>query len=203
MNDKERILMTIIDRLYSTQVLALNGIRESMFVDEIMGHDYVHFGAYDDRKVKPGDLVLAQTGRVDDFKIGWVESTVTHDTCIIREIGSDRLCRYSNESFIRIVGLHDELLLEGDQYQFKLKVLKAFSRGEHSYIYRYGGIEFPEPRKARFWIRCIFGGVPPGSKKPFPVEMKWNKRTTIKSILQNMIDAGYGTAFKNNKDNES
>lgn len=194
MNDKERILMTILERLYLTQSLCLKGYEEKMFSDSMNGHEYVHFGAYDDRPVQKGDLVMAQTGPVNDWKIAWVHQVVSSDTCVLREIGSNRLCTWSNERFCRIVGLHESLLLEGEEYLFERKVIKAFHKGD-KYIYRFGGVDFLDNGIATIWIREVFGGMLSDKKgtKPFSFDMKWSPKTSIKSILKNMIDNGYGT----------
>lgn len=201
MNDKERILMSVLERLYFTQVLCLRGDQESKFRDSVDRREYVHFGAYDDRPIQKGDLVLAQTGRVSDWKIAWVHEVVSFDTCILREIGSNRLCNWGNEKFIRIVGVDSSVLLEQDQYIFQQKVIKAFSKG-NEYLYRFGGVEFPQDGVAMVWIREAFGGIGKPSK-PFSFEMKYNKKTSVKKILESMISNGYGTKeFEKLEDNK-
>ena len=191
MNDKERILMTILNRLYSTQFLCLRGYEEKMFLDTDKS-EYVHFGAYDDRPIQKGDLVMAVTGNVSDWKIAWVHQVVSSDTCVLREIGSNRLCTWGNERFCRIAGIHESLLLEGDVYLFEQKVIRAFDKGDE-YWYRFGGIDFLENGIARIWIREAFGGIKNRSK-PFSFELKWNKRTSVKGILEALRVNGYGTS---------
>jgi hypothetical protein len=191
MNDKERILIAILERLCLTQFLALRGDEEAKFRDNVDGHEYVHFGAYDDRPIQKGDLVIAQTGPIDDFKIAWVHQVLESDTCLLREIGSNRLCTWSNERFTRIAGMPDMLMLEGEQYIFQQKVFKAFRKGDE-YWYRFGGVDFLDGNIARIWIREAFGGLGKPSK-PFSCEMTWNKRTSVKKILETMRESGYGT----------
>ena len=192
MNDKERILMEVLNRLSLTQTLCLRGDTETKFKNPSDGYEYVHFGAYDDRPVKKGDLVLACTGNVSDWKVGWVHEVVSRDTCVIREIGSNRLCNYSNERFTRIVGMPEESIYEGDEYIFQQKVMRAFGKGDE-YFYRYGGVDFLENRTARIWIREVFGGMIHGGSVPFSCDMKWDKRTSVKKILETMRENGYGT----------
>lgn len=189
MNDKERILMTILERMSMTQTLCLRGNQEKQFQDK--DGQYVHFGCYDDRKVQAGDLVMAFTGPVSDWKIAWVDQVISDNECVLREIGSHRLCRWSNEQFKRIVGLDSSLLLEGDQYQFQIKVMRVF-RKEDQYWYRFGGIDFLPNQIARIWIREAFGGIRNPSK-PFSFEMPWNKRISLKKITEAMYANGYGT----------
>ena len=191
MNDKERILLVLLDEMSLTQLLCLRGNEEAKFKDETRG-EYVHFGAYDDREVQKDDLVLCATGNVHDWKIGWVHEVIDMSTCIIREIGSNRLCNVSNEMFKRIVGVGDSLLLEGEKYIFQQKVMRAFGKGDE-YMYRFGGIDFLDDQTvARVWIREAFGGIDKPSK-PFSFEMAWNKRTSVKKILEAMRENGYGT----------
>jgi len=184
--------MSIINGLRSS-LLLVGKSSEKDFEHEFGKHKYrdVHFGCYDDRPLQPGDLVLAQTGPVDDFKVAWVYQVVSESNCILREIGSSHLCNYSNETFKRIVGMDKELLLEGDRYLFRVKVLKAFKRGG-DYSYRYGDVEFHNERIVEIWIRESFGGWD-GESIPFSFKMKWNKKTSIKKILETMIENGYGT----------
>lgn len=191
MNDKERILTTILDQFYYTQTLCFHSPKENDFIKS-GGDTYVHFGAYDDRKIKVGDLVMGKTGKVHDFKIGFVHEILSKFEMVIREIGSNKLCNYSNESFTRIVGLKPSDLYEKGQYGFYQKVLKAFTRG-NEYSYRYGGLEFLGDNIAKIWIREAFGGFGECKSCPFSFKIEWNKRTTIKEILNLMIENGYGT----------
>jgi len=190
MNDRERILMSILQRLQFTQGLCLHGDYKKQF-EKDGNTEYVHFGTFDDRPLQIGDLVMGQTGPIDDFKIGWVHKIISFDNLIIREIGSDRLCNYSNESWKRIVGMDKSLLLEGDKYNFNIKVQKAFHRG-NEFSYRFGGVDFEEDT-AKIWIREAFGGMINGGTVPFSFVIPWNKKTTIKKILELMIENGYGT----------
>lgn len=59
-------------------------------------------------------------------------------------------------------------------------------------MYRFGGIDFLEGKKARIWIREVFGGLNRRSE-PFSFEMSWSGKTGIKAILALMRENGYGT----------
>lgn len=192
LSDRERILMTIIDRLASTQILMPGSVHRwgpEAFTTPSLG-TLVHFANY--AEPKPGDLVLAKTGHVSEWKIGWyVEKRFgTFGGAVIREIGSERLCNYDNESFVPIVGLDPISLLESDQRQFYVKVLHAFRKGDE-YVYRFGGLRFEGP-EAVITIREVFGGMGKPSQ-PFDIRMVWNKRTSAKTILAAMRAGGYGT----------
>lgn len=197
MTDKERILMSIIRELSMSQTLApavrMRGYDRENWLDTD-GREFVHFANYiQDGDLKVGDLVLCQTsGRSEshDFNIGFIHEYVGYGDCVIREIGTNRLCRIGNERFIPIKGLKDYQLWENDKHEFSVKIHRAFSKGGSDW-YRYGGLEF-EGDEAVIWIREKWGGLMNPSK-PFEVRIKWNKKTTIKAILNAMRDAGYGT----------
>jgi len=191
MDDKNRILMEVIKELHTTLML---GVRYQDFdrtlLDRGVGREYVHFGRFEE--IKSGDLVMGTTGHTSDFTIGWVDEVLGHSHCMIREIGSDRLCNYSNESFVKIKGLKPEQLWEQEYKEFEKKLIKAFVRGG-DWEHRYGGLEFGEDRKNRtatISIRKRWGNP---DYHPFSFTMKWNKRTSIKKILEEMRQAGYGT----------
>jgi hypothetical protein len=191
LSDRERILMVIIDQLSTTQTLARPS-RMAWSSDEYKDHSgsyhYVHFAPW--KEPSPGDLVLAQSGHVSRWKVGWYVEKQS-DGALIREIGSDKLCNYGNESFRPIVGLENDLrLLEGDRYQFLIKVYKAFARGDE-YIYRFGGLRF-DANDAVITIREVFGGLGKPSV-PFEARIQWAKRTSVAAILKVMREAGYGT----------
>ena len=193
MTDRERILTTIVDQLCSTLLLApgCRGYEKESFRDSMRSDAsyYVHFAHY--RDPEPGDLVLARTGGVCEWKVGWyIEKRDDLGGAVIREIGSDRLCNYGNESFVPIVGLGSLSLLEGDKYEFYVKVLRAFGRC-NEYLYRFCGLRF-ECKEAVVTVREAFGGLGKESN-PFDVRMVWSKRKSIKNILQVLRAGGYGT----------
>lgn len=192
LTDRERILTRLIDALALSQTLAPAGVRR--WGDECFtGHDgypYAHFAFW--REPKAGDLVLARTGTVSEWKVAFYVEPLPGSCggAVVREIGTGRLCNYENEQFVPIVGLSDIDLLEGDKYLTYQKVLAAFRAGDE-YLYRFGGIEF-DGDEVVIWIREAHGGFGKPSE-PFSVRMKWNKRTSIKEILAAMRAGGYGT----------
>jgi hypothetical protein len=196
-NDKERILMEVISGLRTAQSLAPRDAKSKEWTigdaayDNGSGGQYVHFAPWaGDEDLKPGELVMCQTGQIDDFKIGFIVRRVEYGRCIIREIGSDRLCDYSNEMFTPIRGLTATQLLEGEQYKFYLKVRKAFERGDE-FWHRFGGVDIQDGA-AVIWVRERYGGLKTPSR-PFSVDVTWTPKTTIKAILEALRAGGYGT----------
>lgn len=193
--DKERILANVIKGLAASQLLAKGRHYNEEDFQSSTG-TYVHL-AYD-RPARVGDLVLCQTSGFwgsHPWQIAWY---VEHEprgfgTATLREIGTERLCNMGNESFLPVVGMRPLELLEGEQYLFYRKVMRAFSRGGE-YVYRFGGLDFPEKRVGRVGIREAFGGHgAPGESVPFSVDIPFNRKTSIKAILAAMREAGYGT----------
>ena len=186
MTDKERILLNLIKRISITYM-------------DSKEHEGVHFAHYlggfcSGGNLKAGMLVLCMSSGIHDWTIGYLKEKI-NDGWAVKELDSDRLCNISNESFLPIQGLNKTELFTGDDYIFYNKVLTAFFRGSE-YWYRFGGIDIIEKRKWKIWIREAFGGtnLKEGMKSiPFFLEIKWNKKTSIKYILQKMKDAGYGT----------
>ena len=199
LTDRERILTAIVSELAATQLLGHGDGYHSSTYDEADGRRYVHF-AYDQTPVA-GDLVLAKTGRISEWKIGWYVGPWVGDAdtgALIREIGSRRVIRYGNESFVPIRGLSGRVdMLEAGEYQFDRKVRAAFDRGGEHYSYRYGGVEFDrttKERKAIISVREPFGGNKLGQKSvPFTVTMPWSSRTSVWAILRALKEGGYGT----------
>jgi len=185
MTDKERILINIIRNLYSTQLtLAITHWKDEKFYKDKVYFDYWN-------EPKKGDLVLTLSGSINEWTIGFYEEYLGYDEALIREIGTNNICRYGNESFIPIKGLNSISLLERDKYKFYIKVLKAFGR-EDSYKYRFGGLDFKENNEVVIWVREVFGGMIKKTK-PFDINMVWNKKISIKRILEIMKNNGYGT----------
>ena len=189
MTDKERILFKIIQRMSLTYSHKLEWGKE---------YEGVHFAPWKgslliDGKLQVGMLVLCQGSGIHDWTIGYTVEKLYDDYSgwIIRELDSDRLCKVSNDSFVPIEGLSNIDLLVKEDYVFYQKILKAFRRGGENW-YRFGGIDIIEKRKWKIFIREKWGGID-GESKPFYFIIKWNKKTSIKYILQKMVETGYGT----------
>lgn len=201
LTDRERILSHVIAGLATTSVLCRRGdtFTEGSFDHGLGGIPYVHFARY--RKPVKGDLVLGSTGFVHgahEYSIGFYVEPLDSSMggAVIREIGSQRLCNYSNEEFVPIVGLYRENLFEGHEYIMSQKIKAAFAKGRE-YWYRYGSVEFSENdgvKKVKIWVREAFGGMDRKKEsQPFAIEMEWTPKTSMKAILAAMRAGGYGT----------
>lgn len=199
LTDRERILIELVSNLASMQMGCVRGWDSGPFKERssIKGLEHVHFAFWD--KPKPGDLVLAQTGGAGRWKVGWyveprMDSGGHIQGAVIRELGSDVLCNYDNESFVPIRGLSKLQTLEGDQRRMLHNVHRAFSMGDE-YMYRFGGIDFDPENIMVIWVREAFGGILAGKEEsiPFAVRMKFDKRTGPKAVLKAMRSGGYGT----------
>lgn len=144
-----------------------------------------------------GDLVVCFTssGRQQN---PWLISFVEADGCkddprglLLRAIGTDKLCDYSNESFIRITGIPERLLWEGDKRQFSLKLNKALRKIDN-YIHVFRGLEFPEPNRAKVYIGERRGGLNQNTK-PYIIEIPFTKRMSVKAVIVALEAGGFGT----------
>lgn len=188
LTDRERILTTVIRGLQSTAVLRPH----ASVYDQASYGDKVHFAYY--RKPVKGDLVIGNTGRIDQWNIAFYEgcNDPANELHVVRDINTGQLCNYGNESFIPIVGLQPAEMMVGNERRLFEKVLAAFARGRgNEYLYRYGGFKIDGTR-CTITIREAYGGFGQGSV-PFDVSMDWTPRTTVKAVLQAMRDGGYGT----------
>lgn len=169
MKDKERILMVIINRIIPSLYFST-----SVEDKEKICKTYV----FEKNDLKHGDLVFANTTITpNDFLVGFVEKVDEENNCVvIREIGSKRLCNYSNELFTVInkekLGYE---ILEGVQYKIYEKVMKAF--GEYtSYYTRFKSLSFDGDT-------CIVEArVAFKQDTIFEISFPYNSNTTIKEI---------------------
>lgn len=171
MSDKERILMAIIKRF-------IPYLTSSFIYDDIAEHNF--FGKM---KYKKGDLVVAFTTiNINPFCVGFVEEDMKDEEgyVLIREIGSNRTCRYYNESFIR---LNKEKLgyeiLEGTQYKTYIKVLKAFG---YTYWTKFSSITF-DGNLCTVKARQLFE-----NDEIFSISFKYNSKTSIRRIADMLIE---------------
>lgn len=164
MNDKERILMAIISRIIPG--LSLQTAETSKYVEySVLNPHY-----------EKGDLVVGMTSiQIHEFLVGFVER-VEENCVVIREIGSNKLCNYYNENFLKInkerLGYE---ILEGVQYKIYTKVLKAF-RNYSTYGTRFNSLRF-DGNVCIVAARKMFS-----NDVYFEFQFTYNSKTTIKYI---------------------
>lgn len=146
--------------------------------------DIAEHNLFGKEKYKKGDLVVAFTTiNINPFCVGFVEEDMKDEEgyVLIREIGSNKLCKYYNESFIRLN--KDKLgyeILEGNRYRIYIKVLKAF--GYTGYWIRFFSISFDKnicTVKAREAFK---------DDEIFSISFKYNSKTSIRSIADMLIE---------------
>lgn len=172
MSDKERILMAIIKGFIPYLITSYKPnefIAESKFLSN--------------EEYQKGDLVIALTTiHINPFCVGFVEDVNKKDGYVlIREIGSNKLCKYYNESFIRLN--KDKLgyeILEGTQYITYQKVLKAF--GYTGYFVRFMSISFDKN------ICTVRAREAFKDDEIFSISFRYNSKSSIKSIANMLIE---------------
>jgi hypothetical protein len=190
LTDRERILLHVLQGLRFSAILCRHGdpFREETWRDRGDSSMYVHFAKY--RKARPGDLVMGDTGGINEWKLAFYVRNEGSGNHVVRDLNTGRLCNYGNEEFTPIVGLAPSQLFCGEQRQFYEKVLRAFAKGDE-YMYPFGGLTFDAADEAVIWIREKWGGLG-GTSVPFSCRIKFNKRTSVKAILAALRAAGYG-----------
>ncbi len=195
MTDKEIILMKIIKELKSTQLLVHGGNsyykhgehNRETYKDSSVGSYYAHFSTHAESEVKVGDLVLCDTGFVHEFSIGFVTQIVSKNDMYLREIGSEKICHVTNESFTRLLDFYSDFI-DGERRQLQLKIIKAMKKID-DFHHLFGGLSF-ENDEAIVVVRERYNGF--GLTKPYFIRFKWNKKMTIKSLIKILNDAEFG-----------
>jgi hypothetical protein len=148
-----------------------------------------------DKKPVVGDLVLCATsGRIQyhDWVIGWVKEIHESHEFLIREIGSNRLCRISNERFYVIEGLSELKKLEGDQYRFYIKVVTAMSKYGDGWRL-FSNIKFHEDQVTVSLREKLNGLQRDKVQVPFEITFKWHPKMTYKKIALILEENGWFT----------
>lgn len=199
MTDRERILLNIASHLAAevSYLQSLPRVKEWIDSPHSLSRVKVSERWLEKVEYKKGDLVGCSTsiGRQQNkWLISFVEGPHgkgDSSGLALRAVGTNDLCDYGNESFMRITGIPERFLWEGDKHQFSLKLQKAL-RNFDSWGHRFRGLEFPEPGVAHVFIGEVFGGIGRDTK-PYRIDIKFDKKTTIKSIMKQMEAQGFGT----------
>ncbi len=169
MTDKERILIMLVQTIYHKSMYNVAAVQS--------WRDMNQGFLFGERELNVGDLVVAVTSFTpNDFLVGFymgppVEGAVG---ATIREIGTDRLCNYTNETFLKIdKDLIGYEILEGTQYEVYQKALKAF---KNLRPIRFHSIDF-DGKICHVKFRKMFS-----NKEIRGISFKYSKKTTIKSI---------------------
>lgn len=197
-NNKERILLTVIRDLVSTMILGKRN-EDWIWVDHCGDlkpqflPDYV-------RKPKCGDLVLCQTDSISEWKVSFFVEEMEHGVYLLKEIGSDRLCRMGNESLCVYVPMNvSDLLVGWKRKVYEWASAKAFRERYNpkaDYFIRCGGVEFIADDVIRIWVRphvwhqqktedgqTLFA-------QPKFVDVTVSQKTRLKDIITALVDSG-------------
>lgn len=189
LRDKERILMAVLHRLTMTYGIRGHQLTFSEGDAQIQGG----FSPSSNAGIKPGDLVVCITSGIHPWTVGIAASEYDPHAggLKVREIGSNRICDVSNDSFYRITGIHPDTFWTYDQNEFVGKVKKAY-RKLSDWGHRYRGVEF-DGETARIVIGEVHNGAMGPVTKPYYITLPWSPKTTIKAIVAAMEAQGYGT----------
>lgn len=186
MNDKERILSTIIHRLSFNWAWSGHVEKDSCRIERL------------DAKavVEPGSLIISNgTGlhpQTIGYFIGWLGSA----EYLVREIGSSKCVRHYNDSFSVICNIDRNLLLEGKQYKVYRNMLLALEKVGQGFWYRYSKSHFAENNLIVTIKEKWDGNIDDASgrfrNETFDVTLPV-KTSSIKLYKQLMIEQGVGS----------
>lgn len=201
MDDKERILMTVIDRLASTALLGRRSSEIAGLIVDSEGEPMPQFVGNYIYKPKPGDIVRCVTGHASPWKLAVLVEARGDGNWLLREIGSDRLCKMGNEMVETLIGIAPSVFYTGHQRRLydwgRGKAFLAPWNPKADYLVRGGGVEF-EGETMRIWVRAhIFSQTrqakdgPRLYAQPWSVDLPWSKRTRLKDIVAALLEAGF------------
>jgi len=200
-NDRERILVNICAALAHelSNLQSLPEVQRYMANPHSLSRVRCDWSSFNRKPFEKGDLVACFTSygmQQNPHLVSFVEGPHPNDSSglALRAIGTNDICNYGNESFIRISGIPERLLWEGSKHEFAQKLSKAF-RNLDDYGHRFRGLEFREDGIASVFVGEVFGGSlsKTGQTKPYEIKIKFTKRTTIKNIISQMKEQGFGT----------
>jgi len=218
-SDKERVLMSIIcetNSPWNKPRMTKDGGWPIMMRHNAPAPQFVSLKAAKviGMPLSPGDIVRCETNPHHAWGISeFVEIlSVTGGAfgsaeCILREIGSDRLLKMSNESFSVLRFMPLRLLYTGKKHQLYNWGYKAFwEKGNHNpdadYYKRCGGIEFNGDTMI-IWSRPhIWRQEKKGENgatlyaQPKRFELKWDKNTRLKDIVTAMQEQGFAEDYE-------
>jgi hypothetical protein len=204
MTDRERILTNLVVRLAAE--LQIHQMRLPPPDEETRGIRVTgpDFGT-GKISAAPGDIVVGMTAgfrRPDTWSVCRLDHQLGHSDAVVRDLANpELLCRYGNERFLHVrVDMDDPVYLVGAQRKLYVKAEKAFRRAD-PHKQRFYGVEFDadDPCLARILIGPRYGTSFFRDDRqymevvPWEIEVRFNSRTTIKSILEAMEAAGLGT----------
>jgi hypothetical protein len=196
--DRERILVNICAALAHelSHLQSLPEVQRYMQNPHSLSSVRCSWGYWNKEPFIKGDLVACFTSyarQQNPHLVSFVEGPHPTDSSglALRAIGTNDICNYGNESFIRISGIPERLLWEGDRHQFAMKLSRAFAKLDN-YGHRFRGLRFREDGLASVFVGEVFGGWGKGTK-PYEMQIKFTKRTSIKNIIAQMKEQGFGT----------
>lgn len=139
MTDKERILTLIA----TTTAYATTDYR--LLSETSVKWEHVH----QDTILKKGDIVCGLTNSNHKYGVAFFQEKKGYSDFVVKEIGSDNICNYSNEMFLVLRNFPDMDKLCGIEYKTMLKVKKSLFDIDQ---YRFYRVDF-EPHKLIITLR--------------------------------------------------
>ena len=139
MTDKERILIQIA-------AMTSYATTEHRFLSEdSVRWEYVNKDTF----LKKGDIICGMTNPNHKFGVAFFEKRIGYSDFIVKEIGTDKTCNYTNEMFLVLRNFPEMYKLCGLEHLTMLKIKKAFY---DSYSFVFVKVDF-EPKKLIITMR--------------------------------------------------
>lgn len=180
-NDKVRILnelvKSMIIRINFLSITATENARKSE-------HGGVWIESVSNNSLpKVNDLLVCATSGIHNYTVGFCHEVYNPHEIMIREIGTNKLCKIHNEMFYIIHGLYQQDLWEGIKYDFFRKVVRTISKyGDGWNLYH--SLEFIDDQFANVHFREKWTNV-----IKFTTKIQWNRKRLSMKKLWKEIEA--------------
>ncbi len=163
LSDKERMLLYLVGRL-GLEVAFINGRRIS---------DPEGFHVSLD-KAKPGEIAIAGSSfhEPNPFVVAKIVHANPNSEWLVQELGSNRTCKYTNETFYPIRNLPPGIFLMGKERKFYELVRKAFRK----VFFRFNSLDFSGETAILIYRPGSF------SKNYRCLKLNWHKIRSIKTL---------------------
>jgi hypothetical protein len=139
MTDKERILTLI------TTMTAHATTVHRLLSENSVKWEHIH----QDTILKKGDIVCGITNSNHNYGVAFFHEKLGTSDFVVKEIGSEKLCNYTNEMFLVLRNFPDMYKLCGIEYKTMLKVEKSLFDIDQ---YRFDRVDF-QPHKLIITLR--------------------------------------------------
>ncbi|MFA5297864.1 MAG: hypothetical protein WC389_06605 [Lutibacter sp.] len=131
MTDKERILIQI------SAMTAYATTEHRLLSENTVKWEHIN----ENTPLKKGDIVCGMTNPNHKFGVAFFEERTRYGDFVVKEIGTNKTCNYTNEMFLVLRNFPDMYKLCGIEHLTMLKIKKALYNIDH---FRFVRVEFEQ-----------------------------------------------------------